>query len=1029
MKKRILSMMLVLCMVLGMMPVSAFAAETDNLCDHHTEHTADCGYAAAVEGSPCTHECGEECAEACGHVHDELCGYVEAAAEVPCGYVCEESHEEEPSDEPAEEPVEEPAPVCDCGTENAAIHATTCAVYVAPENPVCYCTEKCTEVNEWCDVCGFDYSKCGITDSAVDYADEDYTYDEATNTYTVRTADALNTAISNAGTSGTTDNPAIIKLAADVEVAGTPNEYGDVEQALLVDNGVITLDLNGHTITSTGEAYYVIQVDNGATLTIDDSSEGNQGKIKAVHTAVQCYDGELVINGGTFEGVDSVSGWNDVTIIINGGTFIATQNAILAGNSVLTITGGTFTGGRSALSLTEWGTYSITGGSFSGEKYDIDTCGTTRFLSYNEGTGVGPTFPGGLSIWTNEYTGLNLNALLAEYAAYYDANVEKIELDDSAASYDGDVTVECEHLAEENADTNCQGSPCKYCGRYFGDKNLNIHVSDEFTYTPNAEDSSKHDKKYVCCGTVDVTEDHTGGMATCTTLAVCDTCGASYGEMNANNHNWENGVCTYECGTTHDPHTFENGSCTVCGMSEGPVELAITQQPTDSEAKLGETYCVEVIAQGEGLKYQWYFKNAGSEQWHKSGVTDNTYDDVMTTARAGREVYCVITDSNGNSVTTDTAKLIAVPSQELAITGQPNDASSKLNEEICVTVEAVGDGLKYQWYWRDVGSENWNVSGERDNTYDAVMTRARHNREVKCVITDLWGKTVETEIATITGTVTVPLEITRQPESQTVMLGEMFNVTFDAQGDDLRYQWYFRQAGTEAWYTSSQKDNSYDDVMTKPRHDRELYCVVTDAWGNQVATEPVVTILATPKYELAITAEPEDTTAKLGEEFCVTVEAQGDELKYQWYWRNVGSENWNVSSERDNTYDAVMTKARHNREVKCVITDLWGKTVETGVATITATPSAVLAIVTQPTDAAAAMGENYCAAVEAQGDGLTYQWYFKNAGSDVWHTSGVKDNTYDDVMTTARADRQVYCVITDLWGNTVTSDTVTLVCS
>jgi len=31
MKKRILSMMLVLCIVLGMMPVSAFAAETDNL--------------------------------------------------------------------------------------------------------------------------------------------------------------------------------------------------------------------------------------------------------------------------------------------------------------------------------------------------------------------------------------------------------------------------------------------------------------------------------------------------------------------------------------------------------------------------------------------------------------------------------------------------------------------------------------------------------------------------------------------------------------------------------------------------------------------------------------------------------------------------------------------------------------------------------------------------------------------------------------------------------------------------------------
>lgn len=468
---------------------------------------------------------------------------------------------------------------------------------------------------------------------------------------------------------------------------------------------------------------------------------------------------------------------------------------------------------------------------------------------------------------------------------------------------------------------------------------------------------------------------------------------------------------------------------TILTLEATTKELAITQQPTDSEAKLGERYCVEVIAQGEELKYQWYFKNAGSEQWHKSGVTDNTYDDVMTTARAGREVYCVITDADGNSVTTETAKLIAVKTAELAIIQQPNDSSAKLDEMFCVEVLAEGDGLQYQWYWRQIGDENWNLSGQRDNTYDDVMTSARHNREVYCVITDAWGDSVTTEIATITGTPTTTLAITRQPESQSVTIGDMFNVTFEAQGDGLKYQWYFRQAGTEVWYTSAQKDNSYDDVMTKARHNRELYCVVTDAWGNTVETDPIVVILATPRYELAITAQPENESVKMGEMFCVTVEAQGDELKYQWYWRNVGSENWNVSGQRDNTYDDVMTKARHNREVKCVITDMWGESVETEIATITAIPNEVLGIVAQPTDATAAMGENYCVTVEAQGDGLTYQWYFKNAGTDVWHVSGVKDNTYDDVMIESRAGRQVYCVITDIWGNTVTTETVTLVCT
>ncbi|MBE6587899.1 MAG: hypothetical protein E7647_05740, partial [Ruminococcaceae bacterium] len=109
----------------------------------------------------------------------------------------------------------EPAPVCDCGTDDPAIHATTCAVYVAPENPVCSCAEACgvETQNFWCDVCGFDYAKCTGTDTAVVYADEDYTYDAATNTYTVYTADGL-FAVAELVNDG--DYSANITLAADI---------------------------------------------------------------------------------------------------------------------------------------------------------------------------------------------------------------------------------------------------------------------------------------------------------------------------------------------------------------------------------------------------------------------------------------------------------------------------------------------------------------------------------------------------------------------------------------------------------------------------------------------------------------------------------------------------------------------------------------------------------------------------------------------------------------------------------------------
>ena len=39
--------------------------------------------------------------------------------------------------------------------------------------------------------------------------------------------------------------------------------------------------------------------------------------------------------------------------------------------------------------------------------------------------------------------------------------------------------------------------------------------------------------------------EHSGGTATCTTLAVCENCGANYGELL--DHNWKNGFCTNGC--------------------------------------------------------------------------------------------------------------------------------------------------------------------------------------------------------------------------------------------------------------------------------------------------------------------------------------------------------------------------------------------------------------------------------------------------------------------------------------------------
>lgn len=281
--------------------------------------------------------------------------------------------------------------------------------------------------------------------TGVETEQEAFVYNPATNSYEVHLSRGMQAAIDAAELTGTAENRATVTLLADMEVEGTPNEYGDIEQDILVDGGVIVLDLNGHTLKTANTSQNLVYLRNGATLIIDDSSEEKSGKMITYDkpsSVIKAENGKLVINGGTFEGTYVIAGWdNNSTIEIYGGTFIGTNDAVYAQSSILTITGGTFTADGHALYFTSNGKPTITGGSFSGGKYDINTSGLTRFLSYNQETGTGPTFPGGLSIYTKETLGYNLNALLAEGAAYYGADGAKIELDASAASYNGDVTV------------------------------------------------------------------------------------------------------------------------------------------------------------------------------------------------------------------------------------------------------------------------------------------------------------------------------------------------------------------------------------------------------------------------------------------------------------------------------------------------------------------------------------------------------------------------------------------------------------
>lgn len=109
MKKRISSMLLVICMVFTLMPSNVFAVEgsvsdKENLCEHHTAHDAHCGYVEAEPGHPCEHEHTADC-----YTDELIYGCIEARKGRPCTFVCEICN----GTDSGKEPEKESGPVTD----------------------------------------------------------------------------------------------------------------------------------------------------------------------------------------------------------------------------------------------------------------------------------------------------------------------------------------------------------------------------------------------------------------------------------------------------------------------------------------------------------------------------------------------------------------------------------------------------------------------------------------------------------------------------------------------------------------------------------------------------------------------------------------------------------------------------------------------------------------------------------------------------------------------------------------------------
>ena len=205
--------------------------------------------------------------------------------------------------------------------------------------------------------------------------------------------------------------------------------------------------------------------------------------------------------------------------------------------------------------------------------------------------------------------------------------------------------------------------------------------------------------------------------------------------------------------------------------------LKLTQQPQNASAPKDGSASFTVAAVGgkAPFSYQW------QSQSSKHGWSDLTNDSRGTTAGADTptltisksldvaasldyQFRCVVTDAEGKTVTSNTAKIL-LTLDPLTITAQPEDViHAFLNFPITFTVAVSGGDGKYTYDWQvrhDDGVDEWTSlpaaynsayyknAGQPTLTIYVSSTDQYDEAKYRCVITDGAGHTVTSNAVSV----------------------------------------------------------------------------------------------------------------------------------------------------------------------------------------------------------------------------------------------------------------------------------------
>ncbi len=387
-------------------------------------------------------------------------------------------------------------------------------------------------------------------------------------------------------------------------------------------------------------------------------------------------------------------------------------------------------------------------------------------------------------------------------------------------------------------------------------------------------------------------------------------------------------------------------------------DVSISVQPSNYSACVGTNANFNVVAAGSGLTYQW--KRNGVDITNIAPYSGTSTNNLVITGAAlshAGSFTCYISGTCGNVTTNATVLTV---NENIVIITQPVGKSVCPGNNTSLSVAVTGTNPAYQWQ-----KNNVNILGATDPNLIFSSVNAADNGNYKCIITGTCGTVTSNLVQLVVYT---DVSISLQPSSYSTCEGTTANFNVTAAGSGLNYQWQRNDVDLVNGANIS-GDTLANLTLTNltTASSGGYSCVVTGSCGTVKSTTAQLMVDAS----IAITSNPPNDTACLGDNVVFTTVATGSNLTYQWF-KNGSS----LPGQNNNSLVINSAGASDVGSYYCTISNACTPKT-TSIASFSLFNQT--SILTQPANFTACAGANASFSTTTTGSNRTYQWTFNGA--------------------------------------------------